>query len=257
MTKVIIFSDIRIYCDGLTRILSSVAPLQVVGSESHFDDVIDKIERLKPDVILLDMTMMGSCDTAKKILQHVPDAHIVALSAPADEQNVISCAEAGVAGYVAREASLDELIETVISAGNGEACYPPKAATFVFNRFKLVNLAEKDTPIWKVNDSADPETSGLTSNLTSGLVPRLTPSLVSRLTSREQQIAHLISESLSNKKISRTLCIEVSTVKNHVHNILVKLSLDSRTQVVSLFRRSASYDRSRPKGLDLDTEVSS
>ncbi|MGK0399432.1 MAG: two-component system nitrate/nitrite response regulator NarL [Gammaproteobacteria bacterium] len=241
MTKVIIFSDIKIYCEGLTRILSSVEPLQVVGSESHFDDVIDKIERLKPDVILLDMTMTGSCHTAKKILHYVPDVHIVALSAPADEKNVISCAEAGVAGYVAREASLDELIETIKIAGNGEACYPPKAATFIFNRFKHVNLAGNDRSSWRVNDSSDQETSSLISNLSSNLTVELT----STLTFREQQIARLISEGLSNKQISRSLCIEVSTVKNHVHNVLVKLSLDSRTQVVSQFRQSAGYKKSR------------
>lgn len=230
MIKVIVFSDIRIYREGLSQVLSDIESLQVVGSESNFSDVIDTIGCLAPDVILLDMTMQGSCQTAKSILQHFPRAHIVALAAPEDEKNVISCAEAGIAGYVAREASIDQLIDTIQSAKKGEVCYPPKVATYIFNRLRSVaaNPTQAEPPRLDENPEKLPST----------------------LTGRERQITRLMSEGLSNKQISRTLSIEVSTVKNHVHNILVKLDVDSRLQVVSLLNRSGLSARSRSLGLD-------
>lgn len=235
MIEVIIFSDIRIYCEGLTHILSKVDRLRVVGAESHFDDAIDKIGQLNPNVILLDMTMSGSCQAARTILQHFPDAHIVALAASGDENQVIRCAEAGVAGYVAREASLDELIETVKSARRGEVCYPPKVARFIFNRLRQV--------AWPV---AGIEEAKSTYRLNS---------LHSVLTNREQQVVDLMSKAQSNKQIARILSIEVSTVKNHVHNILVKLDLKSRAQVVSQLQRSTVSTGSRSFGLAQKLEM--
>lgn len=225
MIRVIVFSDIRIYCEGLTRVLSSIESIRVVGSESHFQDAIKKIKRVTPDVILLDMTMAGSCLIAQKVMQFFPQARIVALAAPEDEKNIIRCAEAGIVGYVAREASLDDLIEALKGAQSGEICYPPRIALTIFNKFRQVAQQMRGNataPILKQNDQ-----------------------LIKSLTNREIQIARLMSDGMSNKQISRTLSIEVSTVKNHVHNILVKLDVSSRVQVVSLLQRSAHATGSR------------
>lgn len=231
MIRVIVFSDIRIYCEGLTKVLSNTESIRVVGSESHFQDAIKKIEQVTPDVILLDMTMAGSCLIAQNVMQSCPQARIVALAAPEDEKNIIRCAELGIAGYVAREASLDELIEALKGAQSGEICYPPRIAHTIFNKFRQVaqQMHEYDAaPKQKLNDQ-----------------------LIKNLTNREIQIARLMSDGMSNKQISRTLSIEVSTVKNHVHNILVKLDVSSRVQVVSLFQRSTNAAGSRSLDLGL------
>ncbi len=238
MIKVIIFSDIRIYSEGLTKVLSNVEHIQVVGAETSFEGAFKKISQSNPDVVLLDMTMKGACYTGKKIIQCYPEVKVVALSAPEDEKNIIECAEAGVAGYVAREASLDELIDAVKGAEKGEICCPPKITACILN--KIRSMAQ----------SVESQNRPLTKNIENN-------NLVTRLTSRERQISGLMSDGLSNKQISRTLLIEVSTVKNHVHNILVKLDVKSRLQVVSLLQHSNFGQRSRSFGLDHRMEMPS
>jgi len=217
MIKVIVISDIKIYCEGLSRILSATYPLEVIGAENNFPDTIENIKQNVPDVILLDMTMVDSCRFAENVLTVNPQIKIVALGISENEENIVECAEVGITGYVAREASLDELIETVIGTQKGEFCCPPKIAACIF---KTIQRIAKNT------------NNGRLSNIVHN-----DESIISSLTKREQQIIRLMAAGLSNKKISCNLTIEVSTVKNHVHNILVKLGVSSRTQAVSLLQR--------------------
>jgi two-component system, NarL family, nitrate/nitrite response regulator NarL len=223
MIKVIVISDIKIYCDGLDKILSDTHPIKVVGAENNFLSAIDRLQAAQPDVVLLDMTMLGSCHFAQEVSQLRPEIKIVALAVPEDEENIMECAEAGIAGYVAREASLDDLIETVIGTQNGDFYCPPKIAACIFKTIKRIKQNAK--------------------------VQRLPPvvrnnceNLTAVLTRREQQIYNLMLEGLSNKKISHHLVIEVSTVKNHVHNILVKLDVKSRAQAVMLTQRNSLFN---------------
>ena len=178
------------------------------------DDALATIERESPDVILLDMTMLDGCAAAHRLMDLFPQAKIVALAVPENENNIVECAAAGIAGYVAREASLDDLIDTVIGARKGEFRCPPKIAALVFNKFHDIACSQRN------RSTAMPERD-----------PR---KLIASLTRREQQIFSLMANGLSNKHISRDLNIEISTVKNHVHNILVKLDVNSRAGAVSL-----------------------
>ncbi len=227
MIKVIIFSDIRIYCEGLSEVLSNIGSIKVVGAESHLEDAVKKIEVLRPDVVLLDMTMSGSCQIAKSIIQSIPQAKIVALAAPVDKDKVIRCAEVGITGYVAREASMSELVKTLKRAKKGEYCYPPKIAAFIFNQFRRVS---------------EPISQSLT-------MPVNPPEFTRALTRRERQIARYMADGLSNKQIARELSIEVSTVKNHVHNILAKLQLKNRVQVAALLHYHVDHGS---RSFDLD-----
>lgn len=214
MIKVIVFSDIKIYCDGLGKILANTKPIEVIAAEGNFDDAVTKIKQNSPDVILLDMTMADSCQIAQKVMALFPESKIVALAVPENTDNIVEFAEVGIAGYVAREASLDELIDTIIGTQKGEFCCPPKIAAHVFNKFHDIACSAQN--------KCQTSTTQNQSNLMTGL------------TRREQEIFGLIANGLSNKLISRNLNIEVSTVKNHVHNILVKLDVKSRGGAVSL-----------------------
>ena len=223
MIKIIIFSGIRIYCEGLNRILSSQDAIEVVESNDTLVDAVSQIEYAMPDLVLLDMTMSHSCEFAIQIKSSLPQIKIVAIAVPEDEQGIIECAEAGIFGYVAREASIEELIETVIHADKGEFCCPPRIAAAVFNRFQ--DLAQKA----KYNFLA-------ATNLPSH-------GNIQDLTRREKQILDLMTTGLSNKEIANTLVIEVSTVKNHVHNILVKLEVNSRVQAVAMLQKELHKGR--------------
>jgi len=236
MIKVFIFSDIRIYCEGLSNILSNIESIRVVGAETIIEGAINKISRINPDVVLLDMTMLGACCTAKKIIECYPECKVVALSAPEDEKNIIECAEAGITGYVAREASLDELIDAVKGTDNGQICYPPRVAAHIFNWIRRLAQGRENRPAPKRQPIGNKE-------------------VVAGLTNRECQVSQLMSEGLANKQIASLLSIEVSTVKNHVHNILVKLGVKNRVQVVSMLQPSTSGSGSRSPGLDHDMKM--
>jgi two-component system, NarL family, nitrate/nitrite response regulator NarL len=134
-----------------------------------------------------------------------PDVPIVVLGAPDDDRDVIALAELGVLGFVEREASLDELVASVVNAAQGEASFPTRIATTLLRR------------------------------VSSGGTWLRSPD-VSALTVRERQVVQLIAEGLSNKEIAARLGIEVATVKNHVHNILEKLDVNRRLDAVARLR---------------------
>ena len=149
----------------------------------------------------------------------------MALAVPEDEENIMECAEAGIAGYVAREASLDELIETVIGTQKGEFRCPQKIAACIYKAITRISHDAKDQCLPPI-------------------VHHNRENLATVLTKREQQIYSLMADGQSNKQISHNLIIEVSTVKNHVHNILVKLDVKSRVQAVTLLQRNALSNKS-------------
>ncbi|MFV2033004.1 MAG: LuxR C-terminal-related transcriptional regulator [Gammaproteobacteria bacterium] len=230
MIKVIVFSDIKIYCDGLSSILASTKSIEVIAAENDFDHAVAKIKQDSPDVILLEMTMKDSCQIAHNVKRLFPDAKIIALATPENENNIVECAKVGFTGYVTREASLDELIATIIGAKNGEFCCPPKIAAHIFNNIHHIACVARDKYLPRASLDTDDRITGLTR--------------------REQQILKLMARGLSNKLISRDLNIEVSTVKNHVHNILVKLGVKSRTGATSLLHNVSITD-DRLNSLDL------
>ena len=235
MIKIIIFSDIRIYCEGLSRILTNQAAIEVVDATNSLEDAAPRIEQSMPDMILLDMSMPSSCGFAGQVKQLFPGIKLVAIAVPEDEQNIIECAEAGIAAYVAREATIQELIDTIISANKGEFCCPPRIAAAVFNKVQAMARKAGETYL---------------------CVPDSYPDAAFKdLTHREKQVLGLMADGLSNKAIARSLVIEVSTVKNHVHNILVKLEVHSRIQAAALFQSETLPNGLRSTGMGLDSKV--
>jgi DNA-binding NarL/FixJ family response regulator len=219
MIDVIITSDIRIYCEGLGQILSSTGEVNVIGTAGNCEAAIEKISAVPPDVLLLDMTMAGSCQLARQIPQVSSGTKIVALAVSYDESNIVRCAEVGVTCFVPRDASGNELIEAIRKGVRGECYCPPKIAACLLK--KMQHLA------------CSSDSKKLTASVNNHGAPSVRPGdRHTRLTRRELQIARLLAEGLSNKQIARDLSIEVSTVKNHVHNVLVKLEVSNRGQAV-------------------------
>jgi DNA-binding NarL/FixJ family response regulator len=132
---------------------------------------------------------------------------VVALAAPESEEDIIALAEAGVLGYVTRDESLDNLVTTIESVARDEMACSPWMATVLVRRVQAL-AAERPGP-------------------------------TQRLTAREAEILELIAQGLSNKEIAARLFIEVTTVKNHVHNILEKLGVSRREEAVACTRMSS------------------
>ncbi|MGH7528269.1 MAG: LuxR C-terminal-related transcriptional regulator [Gemmatimonadales bacterium] len=203
-TRVLIATDIRLYREGLALILVRDPDLVVAGWATNAADALIRIRETDAQVVLLDMAMPESQSLARGITGSMPDVRVVALAIPDSERAVLDCAEAGVTGYVLREASADDLISALRSAGSGELRCPPSVAAILRRRLAA--------PI-------DARVAG-----------------TGRLTSRVREVLGLVDEGLGNKAIAQLLGIEVATVKNHVHNIFEKLSVHRRGEAVARAR---------------------
>lgn len=213
--KVFVVSDVRFYREGLSQVLASTDGIVVLGTEPGTDEGLRLAAQLQPDVVLLDTTMAGGVWIVQQFADAMPATKIVALAVPQSEEDLIVLLEAGVLGYVTREQSLDEVVATIISVVREEMVCSPKMRTLVVKRVRAL-AAEYPPPVH------------------------------ARLTTRELEILDLIAHGLSNKEIAYELQIEPATVKNHVHNILEKLQVQTRTAAVAQQRLSARALRSPP-----------
>jgi DNA-binding NarL/FixJ family response regulator len=212
MHCVYIVAGIRLYREGLALLLSNRPEFTVTGTARCRGDALAQLARSLPDVVLVDLTTEDSATIIRDIKRVAPSLPIVAMAVNDAEEQVMSCIEAGVAGFVSRDGSLDDLAAAVCSAALGELQCTPKLAGSLLRRVALLASA------------------------------RPAPCTQDRLTGREWQIVRLIERNLSNKEIASHLGIEVATVKNHVHNLLDKLHLRKRSEVArwSLFTETAS-----------------
>jgi DNA-binding NarL/FixJ family response regulator len=206
MTRVFIISEVRLYRDGLARMLHREQRLDVVGTAGAVDDALEALAGLgdPPAAVLLDLPAPAGLAGLRRLEAAVPTARIIVLNVPdADEQAVIAWAEAGVGGLLSRDVGVDDVAQAVeTTAGGGAVCSPRLAALL------LRRLA----------GSADQR-------------PVSSP-----LTAREREIAALLEQGMSNKEIAARLQIELPTVKNHVHSILTKLNASRRGQAAAMLR---------------------
>jgi DNA-binding NarL/FixJ family response regulator len=204
--RVLIVTGIRLYREGLADVLRRRERIEVVGTASDPVEGLARGRNLHPDVVLLDTSMPDSVAAIRTIAGAVPSAKVVALAVSDDEQDLLAFAEAGVAGYVTHDTALDSLAAIIESADRGEVPCSPRLAGILLRHIGV--LAAERRPA----------------------------SRCPRLTQRELQIVELIDRGLSNKEIARRLCIEVPTVKNHVHHVLKKLQLDRRSDAAAWAR---------------------
>ncbi len=213
--KTIIIHRNRLLREGLGMVLSQQPDIAVLAQVAATQDDLATLQALAPHVIVLDFALpqRDGLAEARKLRYALPSAKILMVGMTEREADVLACIEAGVAGYLPSEASLDDLVQSIRSVVAGEAYCSPKVVSFLF-----AHIAEAPRRrAWA------PE------------------SVAGRLTRREREIIGLIEERMSNKEIADCLCIEVQTVKNHVHRILEKLQLQNRREAAQYAREHGLF----------------
>lgn len=205
VVSVVVVSEVRLYREGIGFLLDRAADIDVIGTAATREEAVRLLD-LEPDVVLLD-TPIANAGVMLPLLG-APARKVVILGVAEEEADVIAWAEAGAAGYVSRDGSADDLRATIEAAANGETLCSPRMVAALLRRLNAVAR----------------ETGAVEREPATGLTPR------------ERQVAQLVGEGLSNKEIARRLCIEVPTVKNHVHNILRKLDVPGRGQAAAQLR---------------------
>jgi DNA-binding NarL/FixJ family response regulator len=200
--RVLIVDDHAILREGVRALLASQADIEVVGEASDGQEAISAVERLDPDVVLMDIAMpgLGGIETSLELKKQGRRARILILSQYDDREYVRRLLKAGVAGYVLKKSAGSELAGAIRAVHHGGMVLDPAVARTA--------MAE-----------AGPVTAG-------GGDPYET------LTDREKQVLRLVADGKSNKEVADVLGISVKTAMTHREHVMVKLGLHNRTELV-------------------------
>ena len=204
MIRVLLIIDVPFYREGLTTLLNQCADVTVVGAVEGADAALAFGATHALDVALLDTTHIAAHSILRR-WQTLPNAcPVVALAIGESSDIVIEWARAGVKGYVSRSAGMAELVESLRYAVRGDAYCTPRIMSIVLQQLATSSARRG---VATVSDGT--------------------------LTAREREILDLVGKGYSNKIIANRLHISHATAKNHVHHILEKLNLQSRSQVAA------------------------
>jgi len=195
MIRVLVVDDHEVVRRGFVEWLSTTTDLEVVGEAGGGADLVPLVERVAPDVVLMDVSMPGvdGIEATRSLHAHDASLRIVIVTSSPDDAQVFQAVDAGAIGYLYKDASPEQLASAIRAAADGTAPFDPRA----------------------------------TAALIAG---RNQPSPAASLTRREREVVALVAEGLSNKQIGRRLGICEKTVKTHLTNTFHQIGVASRTE---------------------------
>jgi DNA-binding NarL/FixJ family response regulator len=211
--RLILIEDNRLLREGICVLLKKESDF-IVTAFGDRNFAMDKIGELKPHIILIDLGLANknSLELVKSIKAEYPNVKVIVMDLIPVQEDVFRFVEAGVSGFILKDATITEFVKTIRSVCDGEKVLPPTLAGSLFSQ--IMNYSVKEHGPKKVIKSV-------------------------RMTKREYEIVELIAEGLANKEIAHRLSLSIYTVKSHVHNILEKMALNTRVQI-AIHSQSAS-----------------
>lgn len=213
MIRALLVVEVPFYREGLAELLNNSGEVQVVASASAAQPAEALAASERPDVVLIDVTLADSTAAVQRIRALPCPPKFVALAVNETADAVLKWAELGIAAYVSRSATPDELLHVLKGVAQEELyCSPQMAAQLLQHVTRLASSKRRDDAFGD-------------------------------LSPREHEVLSLIARGLPNKTIASLLSISPATAKNHVHKILEKLRLHRRSEVASLMHGSPDRDR--------------
>jgi len=196
--RILIVDDHAVVREGLRAFLDLQEGFEVVGEAADGEEAVGAAERLRPDVVLMDLVMPRRDGVAamRELRDRVPGARVIVLTSFLDEDKLLPALRAGAAGYLLKNAEPEEIERAVRAAQAGEAVLDPVVAA----------------------------------RLVAALAAHGDEEPIDRLTPREREVLQLIGRGFPNKRIARELELAEKTVKTHVGHVLAKLGVTDRTQ---------------------------
>ncbi|MBW2266563.1 MAG: response regulator transcription factor [Deltaproteobacteria bacterium] len=203
--RIVIAEDHRILREGLRALVSSESAYLVVGEADNGRDAIRRVDELKPDLILMDLSMprMNGLDAISEIKSRYPDTKLLVLTVHKAEEYVFESLKSGADGYVLKDATHAELMLAISSVLDGKRYISPGVSATLVEGFL------------------------------EGRKPSRSESSFEALTKRERQVLKLIGEGHKNKDIADYLCISAKTVEKHRANLMKKLDLHNASEMTA------------------------
>lgn len=199
--SILIVDDHSLVRQGLKQILELESDLEIIGQAGDGEDAIQKVQQLKPDIVLLDINMpkLNGIQTLRRLKDIDRTIKVIMLTFHEDQEYLFETINLGANGYVLKDAESEGLIQAVRDVFKGSSYIHPSLASGLVKEFNKVDILKGDSDRTK-------------------------------LTRREYEVLTLIAEGLNNREIASSLFISEKTVKNHVSNIFKKINVNDRTQ---------------------------
>ncbi|MGV3465740.1 MAG: response regulator [Heyndrickxia sp.] len=206
MIKIMIVDDQPLVREGLGTLLNLRPEIEVVGMASDGNEAVTVALEKKPDIVLMDIRMpnKNGVEGTRVLREKLPEVKVLMLTTFNDSELIYDALQEGACGYLLKDMSTDTIVQSIMTVYHGGVVLPKDFTNQV--------LAEK-RKISSVNEKAEE-----------------VPNLIKELTDRELEVLKLLGLGLNNKEIANTLYITEGTVKNHVSNIIQKLTIRDRTQ---------------------------
>lgn len=204
MIKILIVHPTNLISSLLSSVLDDEKDIHVVGKASTREEALEQIELTQCNVVLVAATLAdnGALELTKTVTEEHPEIKVLVIGLPESQRIILQYVMAGASGYVLQEVPVGHLFDNIRAVYEDKAIVSPAiAASFMKQISELAQISSRTN---------------------------IDPSAYEELTPREREVLDLIGEGMSNQEIADQLYIEVGTVKNHVHNILRKLDVNSR-----------------------------
>ena len=237
--RVLIADDQALIRRGMTLMLSVEPDIEVVGQASDGVQAVEMAKRLRPDVVLMDLHMpnKGGVAATREITLSLPHTHVLVLTTLDSEETVFEAVRAGAHAYLLKDASEDEVLETVRAMHRGESRLTPQIARKVMDQFR--RLA---SPLGAAPPGATGMGPAASSKAADAAHAKTADSADETLSDKEEKILSLIAEGKSNKQIAAAVFLAEGTVKNYVSRIMEKLHANTRTELAVMTLRQRRDD---------------
>lgn len=202
--RVLVVDDHTIVRDGICALLGLAGDMEVIGEAANGREALEMVRKLMPDVVLMDVAMpvMGGLEATRRIRKEFPKVKVLALTQYDDKEYVFPVLEAGACGFISKTAASSELASGIRSVHRGDSFLSPSVAKFLVQDYQQVAGARAS------QDSYD------------------------QLTDREKEILKLLAEGHTTQQIADLLVVSPKTVEGHKTNLMAKLDIHNRTELV-------------------------
>jgi len=204
MLKILIVDDQALARDGLELIVGASPDIEVVGTAENGADALEKVEKLEPDLVLMDLKMpiINGVQATRRIRERFPHVKVLVLTTYDADEWVVDAIRAGASGYLLKDSPRDEIVAAIQRTAKGETAVSAQVTE------TLYRVVQHGTP----KDST----------------------LAEKLSEREREILSLLANGLSNAEIAERMHLAEGTIRNYVSTIFTKLDVSDRTQAAAI-----------------------